>query len=178
MKKAIIGTVAVAAAFVLLFLYASNTTTPVSVNHTFNAPVEKIWKMWNDPETIKQWWSPKDYTAPIVKNDFQVGGTYLFSMKAPDGKTMFNSGKYLEIVPQKKIVSLMAFSDENGNLISASEYGVPGKWAPAVHIAVDFEEVDGKTQVKVREEGIPLIMYVFAKMGWRQQFEKFDALLN
>jgi uncharacterized protein YndB with AHSA1/START domain len=177
MKKAIIGVVAVAAAATLVFTYASNNTTTTIVKHTFEAPAEIIWEMWKDPKFIQQWWSPRDYTAPIINNDFQVGGVYLFSMKAPDGKMIYNVGKYSEIVPLKKIVSTMSFSDEKGNVVPASQYGIPGKWPDSVHITVEFDESDGKTQVKVIEKGIPLIMYVFSKMGWRQQFEKFDALV-
>ncbi|WP_413289201.1 SRPBCC family protein [Bdellovibrio sp. HCB337] len=161
-----------------VFMYTSRTSSTVVVEHTLNAPVEKVWAMWNDPETIKKWWSPKGYTAPVIKNDLQVGGTFLLSMQAPDGKMHWNSGKYVEIVPNQKIVSRMAFSDENGNPIPGSQVPVPGKWPDEITVTVEFTALNGQTKVKVTEEGIPTVMSLFAKMGWQQQFDKFDELLK
>jgi uncharacterized protein YndB with AHSA1/START domain len=126
---------------------------------------------------MKKWWSPTGFTAPVIKNDFRVDGTFLFSMRDSNGKTSWNTGKYTEIVPRKKIVSVMSFSDENGKIVPASQYGVPGKWPEEILVTVEFEKFAGSTYVIVKETGIPLIMYVFAKMGWDQQFEKFDRLL-
>ena len=172
----ILGGVIVALA--LFVFVARKTTSTARVEHTLNAPVAKVWAMWNDPETMKKWWSPKDYTAPVIKNDLRVGGNYLLSMRSPKGEMFWNVGTYQEIVPNQKIVSIMSFSDENGKAIPGSEVKVPGDWADSVTVMVEFKEVEGgKTQVTVTETGIPTIMKLFAKMGWQQQFDKFDALL-
>ena len=97
--------------FVTIFvLIARKSSSTVYVERTFPAPVEKIWKVWNDPESMKKWWSPKDYTAPVVKNDFRVNGTFLLSMKSPKGEMFWNTGTYKEIVAHKRIVSTMSFS--------------------------------------------------------------------
>jgi hypothetical protein len=55
---------------------------------------------------------------------------------------------------------------------------VPGKWPDEVSMIFEFKEVDGKTQVTLKEIGIPLIMKMLAKMGWEQQFDKMEALLH
>lgn len=144
------------------------------VEHTLNAPVDRVWTMWSDPETIKQWWSPTDFTAPVIKNDFRIGGRYLFAMKDPKGEMFWSAGVYHEIVPQQKIVSSHYFADESGNAIPSP---VPGEWPAEVQVMVEFSDAGGKTHVKVTETGIPLIMKFFAGMGWKQQFEKFDKLL-
>lgn len=162
----------------LLFYLSKKQSVEVSVVRTFNAPVDKVWKVWIDPETMKKWWSPKTYTAPVIKSDFRVGGSYLFSMKSPSGKLSWNTGKYVEIIPQKKIVMTMSFSDENGNVVPAATYGLPGEWPTEVKVIAEFKETGGKTQVVIQEVGIPMMIYVFAKLGWEQQFDKFEALLN
>jgi len=156
---------------------AWSTTSTVEVERTFKAPVTTVWKLWNDPETIKLWWSPKDYTAPVVKNDLKVGGTYLLSMKSPKGEMFWNVGTYKSIVPNERIISSLSFSDERGKLVPGAQVKVPGRWPDEIVVKVEFKEKDGKTRVSVTEVGIPLIMKLFAKMGWEQQFDKFEKLL-
>jgi uncharacterized protein YndB with AHSA1/START domain len=172
-----IGLVAVVLALVLFIVVARKTTSVVNVERTLNAPVAKVWALWNDPEAIKNWWSPKGYTAPVVKNDLRVGGTYLLSMKSPSGEMHWNAGTYKEIIPQSRIVSAMTFSDENGKMVPGAEVKVPGSWPDEITLIVEFKEAGGKTLVTIQEIGIPLIMKVFAKMGWEQQFDKFEKLL-
>ena len=161
----------------IFLYYATQTSTTVNIERSFNAPVEKVWELWTDANTIKKWWGPKNYTAPAIKNDFRTYGSFLFSMQAPDGKISWNSGKYLEIVTFKKIVSTMSFANEKGELVPASSYGIPGKWPDEILVSVEFEEINGKTRITLSEAGIPLIMSLFAKMGWQQQFDKFEKLL-
>ncbi|WP_411821950.1 SRPBCC family protein [Leptospira sp. 'Mane'] len=173
--KIIVGVVVVL--FLSVFI-ARKVSSDVHVSRTFNAPVDQVWKVWTSEESIKQWWSPKDYTAPVIKSDFRVGGTFLLSMKSPDGEMFWNTGTYQEILPGKKIVSTMSFSDETGKVISGSEVKVPGVWPDAISVTVEFKELDGKTQVTVVEAGIPLIMKLFATMGWNQQFDKLEHLFT
>lgn len=165
-------------ALVILFFVAQKQSATVTIERTLNAPIEKVWILWGDAEAMKKWWSPKHFTAPVIQNDFRPDGKFLFSMQAPDGKISWNAGTYLEIIPYQKIVSRMSFSDENGNTVPASHYGVPGDWPESVTVTVEFKDLQGKTLVKIQETGIPMIMYIFAKMGWEQQFDKFEELLK
>lgn len=166
-----------AVTFALIVTIAWNTTSTVVVERTFNAPVDKVWITWTDTEKMKQWWSPKDFTAPVIKNDFKLGGNYLFSMRSPKGEMFWNTGTYKEIVMHQKIVSSMWFSDENGKLVPGKEVKAPGSWPDEISVTVEFKAVDGKTTVQVTEVGIPNIMKILAKMGWHQQFDKFATLL-
>jgi uncharacterized protein YndB with AHSA1/START domain len=161
----------------IFVLIARKSSSTVYVERTFPAPVKKVWKVWNDPELMKKWWSPKDYTAPVIKNDFRVSGTFLLSMRSPKGEMFWNTGTYKEIVANKKIVSTMSFSDENGKVVPGTDVPVPGEWPDEITVTVEFNETEGKTRVAISEVGIPLIMKLFAKMGWQQQFDKFETLL-
>jgi uncharacterized protein YndB with AHSA1/START domain len=140
--------------------------------------VDKVWANWVETEAMQKWWSPKHYTAPVIKSDFKVGGKYLFSMRSPEGKMSWNTGHYTEIVPNEKIVMTMSFSDENGNVVPASQYGLPGEWNKEIVVTTEFKSLAGKTHIKVTETGIPMMVYVFAKLGWEQQFDKFELLLH
>ena len=57
----------------------------IIIERVFDSSVEAVWKAWTDAEMIKQWWDPKDFTAPSIKIDFKVGGQYIYCMKGPKG---------------------------------------------------------------------------------------------
>lgn len=177
MKKILIGLGILVGAFLILVSVARHVSSTVIVERTFNAPLERVWFLWNDTESMKNWWSPKDFTAPVIQNDFREGGLFLLSMKSPNGEMFWNTGTYTQIIPNQKIVSAFSFSDSTGKVLKGSEIPVPGAWPDAITVTVDFKEANRKTTVRVQEDGIPLIMKVLAKMGWEQQFDKFATLL-
>lgn len=178
MKKKILISLAilvVALGFLLLFL--NKTSSVVHVSRVFDQPVDVVWQNFTSAEAMKTWWSPKDFTAPVIENDARTGGRFLFAMQAPDGKISYNSGTYVEVEPLKKLVSQMAFADEKGNPVPAGHYGIPGDWPPFVRVTVEFKDMGRQTEITIVEEGIPRIMSLFAKMGWEQQFDKFEKVL-
>ena len=161
----------------LLVLGAWKSHTTVSTQRTFNASVADVWKVWSDAESIKKWWGPKGYTALVVRNDVREGGSYLWAMKSEQGRMFWNTGTYEEVVANKKIVSTMSFSDENGKIIPGSQVSVPGHWPNEITVIVEFSESEGKARITVTEVGIPLIAYPLLKIGWAQQFDKIQLLL-
>lgn len=118
----------------------------IVIERVFDASREMVWKAWTDPEVVKQWWGPKDFTAPSIKIDFRVGGKYVFCMHGPKGsewdKDMYSAGEYKEIVPMEKIVTSDYFSDENGNMIDATKMGMSSEFPKEMDVTVMFEDID------------------------------------
>ena len=166
-----------AAIVILLALVAWNVSATACMERTFNAPADKIWTVWNDPDAMKKWWGPKNYTAPVIRNDLRVGGTYLWAMRSPQGELFWNTGTYTEIIPNKRITSTLSFSNELGHTIPGSKVLVPGRWPNEIRVIVEFNESGGNTRVTVTEIGIPLIVKVLSKIAWAQQFDKIQSLL-
>jgi uncharacterized protein YndB with AHSA1/START domain len=164
-------------ALALLVLCAWNFHTTVSMERTFNASAGDVWRVWNDADSIKKWWGPKGYTAFVDRNDVREGGSFLWAMKSEQGRMFWNTGTYKEVVANRKIVSTMSFSNENGKIIPGSQVSVPGRWPDDITVIVDFSEPEGKARVTVTEVGIPLIAYPLMKIGWAQQFDKIQLLL-
>src|SRR3954466_4127568 len=79
------------------------------ITRVLNAPPEKVYRAWTEPELLKQWFAPKPYTTPIVEMDVRPGGSAYFVMRGPDGKDLPNRGVYLEVVPNQKLVSTDAY---------------------------------------------------------------------
>jgi uncharacterized protein YndB with AHSA1/START domain len=164
-------------ALAVLTLVALRVNTTGSYERTFDASSDKVWRVWNDPDSIKKWWGPKDFTAPSIRNDPRVGGTFLWSMKSPKGEMYWNTGVYKEVLPTIRLVSTMSFADAAGRPIPGSEVPVPGHWPNEILVTTEFKESGGKTKVTVTEVGIPLIIKVLSKIAWQQQFDKVASLL-
>ncbi|HEY0702518.1 MAG TPA: SRPBCC domain-containing protein [Candidatus Acidoferrales bacterium] len=165
-------------ALVVLVLVALEVRTTGTYERTFNASNDQVWRMWNDTDSIKQWWGPTGYSAPFIRNDLRVGGTYLWGMKSPKGEMSWNTGVYREVVPNRRIVSTLSFADESGKALPGSKAPVPGRWPDAVTVITEFSESSGKTKVTVTEVGIPLLIKILSRIAWDQQFDKIQGLLG
>lgn len=84
--------------------------TAITVKATINAPVEKVWSAWSNPEDIKQWCAASpDWHAPKAENDLRAGGAFSTRMEAKDGSFGFDfGGIYDEVVTNELIVYTMA----------------------------------------------------------------------
>lgn len=74
-----------------------------------DAPPEKLYQGWTNPELMKQWFVPKPWSIARVETDLRPGGSSLVVMKDPEGNEYPNPGIYLEVVPNKKLVFTDAF---------------------------------------------------------------------
>ena len=147
----------------------------ISIERTFNLPVTTVWKAWTESESYKKWASPKEYTSPSSSIDVKIGGKYLNSMKGPDGKEIWSTGTYKEIIPLKKIIYTDNFSDSKGNVVAASDYNMPGEWARENIVTVEFEEEDGKTNMKLQHTGLAVEIADECIKGWQSCFDKLES---
>lgn len=97
--------------------------TSITVEATVNAPVEKVWKLWNDPQHITKWCSASDdWHAPNAENDLRKDGKFKTTMAAKDGSFSFDfEGVYTRIEPNKTIEYTM--SDDRKVKIDFSSSG-------------------------------------------------------
>jgi uncharacterized protein YndB with AHSA1/START domain len=155
------------------------TGNELTITRVFDAPRDLVWKAWTEPELFKKWWGPKDYTAPYCTIDLRVGGRYLSSMRGPDGKEIFSTGVYHEIVPQARLVMTDSFSDEDGNVVPSTHYGMSPDFPLELQVTVTFEDLKGSTMLTMRHEGVPGgEMRKLTAAGWEQSFDKLAALLS
>ncbi|OOM76683.1 hypothetical protein CLPUN_26230 [Clostridium puniceum] len=63
----------------------------ITVKTIINAPVEKVWEYWTEPEHIKKWNNASDdWHTSFSENDLRVGGKFLSRMEAKDGSSGFD----------------------------------------------------------------------------------------
>ena len=93
-----------------------STSAPTSsgrelvLTRIINAPRERVYKAWTDPEMLKQWFAPKPWTTPAAELDVRPGGSNLIVMRGPDGPEFPNRGVYLEVVPNERLVVTDAYT--------------------------------------------------------------------
>ncbi len=75
--------------------------TKVTVQAVIEAPTEKVWRYWTEPEHITKWnQASEDWHAPRAENDLRVGGTFLTRMEAKDGSMGFDFGGVYDVVKE------------------------------------------------------------------------------
>ena len=108
----------------------------VVVTRTFDAPARLVFEAWSKPDLFKKWWVPRSMgmTLRSCELDMRTGGKYRLVFGDDPANPMAFFGRYLEVVPNKRIV----WTNE--------ESGDPGSIT-----AVTFEERGGKTLLVMSE---------------------------
>ncbi len=115
---------------------ATTLTTPsdreIVTERVFDAPRERVFASYTDPELIPQWWGPRRMTTTVDEMDVEPGGSWRFVMREPDGQEIGFKGIYREVMPPERIVQTFEWE------------GMPGH---AIIETATFEELDGRTKV-------------------------------
>lgn len=119
-------------------------TTPTSdrelvLTRIIDAPPEKVFRAWTDPELMKQWFAPLPFTTPVVETDVRPGGSSLIVMRDTEGNEYPNRGVYLEVVRNERLV----FTDAYTRAWEPSE-------KPFMTAIMTFEDQGGKTKYTAR----------------------------
>lgn len=116
------------------------------IRREFDAPLDRMWCAWSDPERMSHWWGPKGSKTEVVKLDFRPGGICHYRMDF-EGQTMWGKLRYREIEPKQRLVFIVSFSDENEGI---TVHPMNPGWPRQILSTITFSEKDGKTTVTVR----------------------------
>ena len=119
-------------------------------SRTFDAPRERVWRAWSDPEALAQWWGPKGTTMRVLKHDFHPGGMFHYTISFQPGHVMYARFIYREIEAPERIAFVISFSDAEGGITRAPFPQLEGKWPLEVLNTVTFTEQGGRTTVALR----------------------------
>lgn len=86
-------------------------THELSLSRFIDAPRLVLWRCWTEPELIKQWFTPRPWTTPVVEVDVRPGGASHMIFRGPDGEEFPNRGVYLEVVPGERLVFTDAYTE-------------------------------------------------------------------
>jgi uncharacterized protein YndB with AHSA1/START domain len=138
------------------------------VARTFNGPAHLVYEAWTNPDLIQRWWVPKSFGASFLscEIDARRGGAYRFVFShASSEEPLAFFGKYLEAVPESRLVWTNEESGEGGPITT-----------------VTFEERGGETLVATRDVysskgALAAAIASGATGGYGESYEQLDALL-
>lgn len=146
-----------------------------AIERIFNAPVERVFRLWTDPLLVAQWWGIRDCTIPHCVLDVRVGGRWRIDMLTAGGALYRNQGSYLEVVENARL----SYRDEPDPEIREWAGKPPG---PSRH-TVSFTPDGARTHVHFevtlataadRERLLALGM----RGGWIQSFDRLELLIG
>jgi len=144
---------------------AADGTTSLRLVRTIKAPAERVYQCFLDPDAYAKWIPPHGFTGKVHHMEPKVGGTYRMSFATIDRKwTHAFGGKYLELVPNRRIVHTDRFEDES-----------MGKGTMTV--TIDLKPVKDGTEVTIVQSGIPKgPAGEGAPYGWSQSLDNLATL--
>lgn len=142
---------------------AANT---VRLHRVLRATPERIYRAFLDADAMAKWLPPNGFTGKVHHMDAKIGGTYRMSFtNFTTGKSHAFGGKYLELVPHKRIRYTDVFEDPN----------LPGEMQTTISLA----QVSCGTELNVVQEGIPDVIPVEAcYLGWQESLTLLTKLVE
>jgi uncharacterized protein YndB with AHSA1/START domain len=118
---------------------AADTLHELVLTRLIDAPRDKLFRCWTEPELITQWFTPPPWKTVAAQIDLRPGGASLITMQGPDGTRVPNRGVYLEVVPGERLVFTDAYTSA---------------WVPSTKpfftCLLTFEDEGGKTRYTAR----------------------------
>ena len=143
-------------------------TTPtdreIHIERVFDAPRERVFAAFTDPELIPEWWGP---TTVVDQMDVRPGGSWRFVARNADGSESAFRGTYREVTPPERIVQTFEMEGPWGN----------------VHVETfAFEDLGDRTKLTTTllfdttEERDGVLAYG-AETGANESYARLDELL-
>ena len=150
----------------------ATVTTPtereIHVERIFDAPRDRVFELFTDPELIPEWWGPRGTTTIVDEMDVRNGGSWRYVTRNSDGSETAFRGTYREVSPPDRIVQTFEWE------------GMPG------HVSVDtavFEDLGERTKLvsssifHTTEERDGMLGSGMEK-GMNETYQRFDELIE
>ena len=147
---------------------AADPSVPtIVITREFDAPPERVFRAYVEPDLVVQWLGPRGLTMAIDTYDVRTHGSYRYTHVDPDGNAYGFHGVFHEVRPNERIVQTFTFDGEPDGV--------------SLETAV-FEDLGGRTRVtstavvesfEIRDA----ILSSGMDHGVREGYERLDELL-
>jgi len=149
-------------------------TRTITVVSQYDAPPERLWRLWADPRQLERWWGPPSHPATVTEHAFEPGGAVSYYMTGPDGERYGGWWKVVAVDPPTRLEFEDGFADAEGT---------PNLEMPVTNVVVTIEPLaDGPTRMTVlssyasREE-LEQVLEMGMLEGLAQAASQIDGLL-
>jgi uncharacterized protein YndB with AHSA1/START domain len=123
---------------------ASDSPQVLVMTRMFDAPRERVFDAWLDPEQVSRWMGPRGVRARADRLEPKVGGRYRIVMQLDSGQTPTVGGVYREIRRPERLVFTWAWEGSHPS----------GTGGHETIVTLTFRDVGGKTEMTMRHEGL------------------------
>ncbi|ASS95336.1 SRPBCC family protein [Peribacillus simplex] len=135
------------------------TFKKVTAETTIQAPIEKVWKYWTEPDHITKWNNPSDdWHTPFAENDLRPGGKFVSRMEAKDGSAGFDFGG---IYDEVKLHEVIAYTMGDGRKVK-----------------ITFKEQENEIEVIETFDAETINPIEFQKQGWQAILNNFKKYVE
>jgi uncharacterized protein YndB with AHSA1/START domain len=142
----------------------------VEIVRTIDAPREEVFRAWTDPDRIRSWWGPGEFTCPEAEVDLRPGGAYRLVMQPTGGDPFVVAGTYREVEPPARLVYTWRW--ETGPAADGAESLV----------SVEFRELAShppRTELVLTHTDFPASHGPAPyQMGWEGGLDKFECVFT
>ena len=107
----------------------------------FDAPTERVWKLWADPRQLERWWGPPTYPSSVEQHDLTPGGEVTYSMTGPEGEKHRGLWRIKSVNAPKSLEFTDGFANPDGTR---------NEKTPTAEVQVRLAEHDGGTRMHLR----------------------------
>lgn len=127
---------------------------------------EKLYRAFIEPDAIASWLPPYGYLCTVHELNASIGGAHRMSFRNfTTGHSHSFGGRYLDLVPNQKLVYTDVFDDPN----------LPGEMT----VTVTLKPVSVGTEIHIEQAGIPDVIPVEScYLGWQQSLHKLARLVE
>jgi uncharacterized protein YndB with AHSA1/START domain len=139
----------------------------ITITRVFDAPRERVFQAWTDPERFSRWFGPRRFTVPLsgVEMDVRPGGSWRACMVAPDGTEHPFVGVYREVAEPARLVLTLANPENPSD--------------PDIElVTVTLADIGGRTEMVFHQTGhLPVEVYARTREGWSLFFDRLTEEL-
>src|SRR5436190_4926770 len=131
------------------------------IKRRFNAPREKVFNVWTQPEALRQWWCPEGWTPAEIEVDLRVGGAFRIGMRRLRGAIpVYVRGDFLEVQPPEKLVYTWQWENAFEDM-------------PETRVTVHFSDRGNATELLLVHERLPEIQICLQhRQGWLEAWNR------
>lgn len=139
----------------------------------FDAPIERVWRLWSDPRQLERWWGPPSHPATVEKHDLTRGGDVTYFMTGPDGEKHRGWWRVTSVDPPSSLEFIDGFADLDG---------APLADMPTSTVHMRLTEDESGTRMELRSvfdsrEQMEELVNMGVVEGLQQAVGQMDALL-
>ena len=151
------------------------------IERVFDAPRERVFDAFTQPEHLQKWWGPKMVGIGVAEFEPRPGGKIFLAEHSLDGGVNYIAGTVREIERPSRLVFAIHFANEKRERVSPpARSGLGAAWDGEIVSDVTFSSEGPRTRVTIRTErsGITAEWSEGARYGWAEALDKLGHAIT